>query len=133
VLGKLQSQFATKPVSVLFKHGGLTPRFNDDHIVFYGSDGAIYLQGHYGSGQLYHWGFSKQWEALPIPQNIMTSMPEVQGDTELCWHFLAREFVNDIRGEKVNPYPTFKEGSQYQQVIDLIREDAGWTDVAHLN
>jgi len=133
VLAKLQSQFATKPVSVLFKHGGLTPRFNDDHIVFYGSDGAIYLQGHYGSGQLYHCGFSKQWEALPIPQNIMTSMPEVQGDTELCWHFLAREFVNDIRGEKVNPYPTFKEGSQYQQVIDLIREDASWTDVAHLN
>ena len=52
VLAQLESPFAEKPVSVLFKHGGLVPRFNEDHIVFYGTEGAIYLKGHYGSGQL---------------------------------------------------------------------------------
>ena len=35
VLAQIQSELAKKPVSVLFKHGGLHPRFNDDHIVVY--------------------------------------------------------------------------------------------------
>ena len=52
VLAQLESEFAKKPVSVMFKHGGLHPRFNEDHIVFYGSKGAIYIKGHYGAGPL---------------------------------------------------------------------------------
>ena len=34
VLAQLESEYAEKPVSVLFKHGGLHPRFREDHIVF---------------------------------------------------------------------------------------------------
>ena len=132
-MAQLKSQFATKPVSVLFKHGGLVPRFNEDHIVFYGSDGAIYIKGHYGSGQLYLWNNKKQWHALPVPPEIAATIPDVQGDTEQCWHYLAQEFVKDIRGESVAPYPTFKEGSRYQQLIDIIRSNDHWTDVTHLN
>lgn len=52
VQARINSPLAAKPVSVLFKHGGLVPRFGDDHIVFYGTKGAIYIKGHYGSGQL---------------------------------------------------------------------------------
>jgi len=133
VMAQLQSKLASKPVSVLFKHGGLVPRFNEDHIVFYGSDGAIYIKGHYGSGQLYLWDKNKQWQELPIPQEIAATIPDVKGDTEQCWHYLAREFVKDIKGETVAPYPTFKEGSQYQQLIDIIRSNENRTDVTHLN
>jgi len=56
VTAKLESPFAKNPVSVLFKHGGLHPRFNQDYIIFYGSKGAIYIKGHYGSGPLYLYG-----------------------------------------------------------------------------
>lgn len=126
VLAQLESPFAGKPVSVLFKHGGLVPRFHDDHIVFYGREGAIYLKGHYGSGQLYLHK-DKDWHPLPLPQDIADSVPEVAGETEQCWHHLAREFLRDIKGETVAPYPTFREGSQYQQIIDLIRRNDGWT------
>ncbi len=129
VMAQLESPFAKKPVSVLFKHGGLVPRFHEDHIVFYGTEGAIYIKGHYGSGQLYHYGTDKNWRALPLPSGIAATMPEVSGETEQCWHFLAREFVRDITGETVPPYPTFKEGSAYQQIIEIIRENDSWTDV----
>lgn len=132
VLAQLESPFAEKPVSVLFKHGGLVPRFHEDHIVFYGNQGAIYIKGHYGSGQLYYYGKDKKWEELPVPAEIAETIPDVEGETERCWHYLAREFVRDISGETVEPYPTFKEGSQYQRIIDLIRENANWTDVTHL-
>lgn len=131
VLAQLRSPFAERPVSVLFKDGGLVPRFHEDHIVFYGTEGAIYVKGHYGSGPLYLWK-EGAWQELPPPQDIAAAVPDVDGETEQCWHTLAREFVRDIRGESVEPYPTFWEGSLYQQIIDLIREGDNWTDVSRL-
>ena len=132
VLAQIDSKLAKKPVSVMFKHGGLNPRFNDDHIVFYGSKGAIYIKGHYGSGPLYLYGEDKQWQEIPLPDDIVSDVPDVEGDTERNWRYLIRELVRDIQGQPVAPYQTFKEGSQYQALIDLIRKNDNWTDVSHL-
>lgn len=133
VLARIRSEHASKPVSVLFKHGGLHPRFEDDHLVFYGSKGAIYIKGHYGSGPLYLYSEGKNWRQVDLPAEIAADVPDVEGDTERNWQYLVREFVKDIRGEPVEPYQTFKEGSQYQQLIDIIRRSDGWIDVSHLN
>lgn len=133
VLVQLESPIAQKPVSVLFKHGGLNPRFNEDHIVFYGTKGAIYIKGHYGMGPLYTWHQAdKKWRELPLPQDIIENQPNVKGDTERNWQYLAREFVKDIKGDPFEPYQSFKEGSLYQQLIDIIRKNSGWTDVQYL-
>lgn len=132
VLAKLESNIAEKPVSVLFKHGGLNPRFNEDHIVFYGTKGAIYIKGHYGMGPLYIWDENKTWKELSLPQEIIDDQPKVEGDTERNWQYLAREFVKDIKGETFTYYQSFKEGSLYQRLIDIIRTNDNWTDVRHL-
>ena len=132
VLAQLESPIASKPVSVLFKHGGLNPRFNEDHIVFYGTKGAIYIKGHYGSGPLFVWDKNKTWQELPLPQHIVDNQPKVTGDTERNWQCLVREFLKDIKGEPYKPYQTFKEGSFYQQLIDLIRKNNHSIDVRHL-
>ncbi|MGI9229182.1 MAG: Gfo/Idh/MocA family protein, partial [Gammaproteobacteria bacterium] len=129
VLARLQSELAEKPVSVLFRHGGLHPRFNEDHLVFYGSKGAIYIKGHYGSGPLYLWGESKEWQKIALPQEIAADVPDIKDDTQRNWQYLVREFVKDISGTPVAPYLTFKEGYQYQQLIDLIRETNNWVEV----
>ncbi len=132
VLAQLESPIASKPVSVLFKHGGLNPRFNEDHIVFYGTKGAIYIKGHYGHGPLYTWKENKTWEELPLPQDIADEQPNIEGDTERNWQCLVREFVKDIKGEPFAPYQSFKEGSLYQQLIDLIRKNDNSIDVRYL-
>ena len=129
---KLESPLAKKPVSVLFKHGGLHPRFNEDYIAFYGSLGAIYIKGHYGSGPLYLHGKGRTWNETPLPADIAADIPDVEGDTERNWRYLIRKFVKDIQGEPVDHYQSFKEGSQYQQIIDVIRESDCWVDVQHL-
>lgn len=131
VMAQLESEIATKPVSVLFKHGGLNPKFHDNHIVFYGTKGAIFIEGHYGMGPLHVWD-DNQWQERPLPQEIIDDQPKVEGDTERNWQYLAREFVKDIKGETVAPYQSFKEGSLYQRLIDLIRKNDNWTDVRHL-
>ena len=132
VTAKLKSPYAKKPVSVLFKHGGLHPRFNEDYIAFYGSLGTIYIKGHYGSGPLYVFGEKKMWEERSLPADIAAKIPDVDGDTERNWRYLIREFVKDIQGNPFDPYQTFKEGRQYQQIIDIIRNSDCWVDVTHL-
>ncbi len=132
VLAKMHSEYASKPVSVLFKHGGLNPRFNEDHLVFYGSKGAIYIKGHYGSGPLYLYGAEKEWQEVKLPADIAADVPNIEGDTERNWRYLIRELVRDVSGESVAPYQTFREGSQYQQIIDIIRRCDSWVDVSDL-
>ena len=132
VTAKLESPFAKNPVTALFKHGGLHPRFNEDYIAFYGSKGAIYIKGHYGSGPLYLYGKNKIWSETPLPADIAADIPDVEGDTERNWRYLIREFVKDIQGEPVSHYQTFQEGSEYQQIIDVIRESNCWVDVSNL-
>ncbi len=132
VTAKLHSPHANKPVTALFKHCGLHPRFTEDYIALYGAKGAIYIKGHYGSGPLYFYGASKKWEEVKLPADIATDVPDGEGDTERNWRYLIREFVKDIKGEPVQPYLTFKEGAQYQQLIDLIRKNDNCTNVEHL-
>jgi len=137
VTAKIDSPLAKNPVTALFKHGGLQPRFHEDFIAFYGSAGAIYIKGHYGSGPLYLYGTDKtlaekKWTETPLPADIAADVPNVKGDTERNWQYLIREFVKDIQGETAAPYQTFKEGAQYQQLIDIIRQNDSWTDVKDL-
>jgi predicted dehydrogenase len=128
VMARLNSPLAVQPVSVMFKHGGLVPRFHDDHIVIYGTKGAIHLQGHYGSGALsLHKG--GDWIATPTPVDIANMPPAGLGETEQCWHILADLFVRDIRGEAVPSYPTFAQGRLYQNIIDVIRESDNWVKI----
>lgn len=132
VLASLESEYASKPVSVMFKHGGLHPHFDDNHIAFYGSKGAIYIKEHYASGPLYFYGQDKKWQELALPKDIVQSLPNINGDTERNWAHLARELVKDISGKSVDPYQSFKEGSQYQQIIDIIRQNGNWHSLEHL-
>lgn len=83
-------------------------------------------------GPLYVYDENKTWKELPLPQDIIDDQPKVEGDTERNWQYLVREFVKDIKGEKVAYYQSFKEGSLYQQLIDIIRKNNNWTDVSHL-
>lgn len=132
-LAKIESDYkAASPVSVLFKHGGLVPRFHEDHIVFYGSKGAIYIKGHYGKGPLYLTTNGGEWEELETPKDILASLPDIEDDTQRNWTHLASLLVKDVSGEKVEPYQTFKDGSKYQQIIDLIRKNSSWIDVTNL-
>lgn len=132
VLAQLESRYPAKqPVSVLFRHGGLQPRFNEDHIVIYGSEGAIYIKGHYGSGPFYLYERG-DWREIPLPGEIAAKVPDIEDDTQRNWTYLIREFIKDIQGIPFEPYPTFKEGSEYQQIIDLIRKNDRWIDVSHL-
>lgn len=134
VLAQIESaRQAKQPVSVLFKHGGLTPRFADDHITFHGSEGSIYIKGHYGSGPLYFCQAGQsEWQEIVLPEDIKASLPDIQDDTQRSWTHLAKLFVKDIEGKPVEAYQTFADGCRYQHIIDIIRANNSWVDVSKL-
>ncbi|WP_413700109.1 Gfo/Idh/MocA family protein [Psychromonas sp. KJ10-10] len=124
VMMQIESDYPAKqPVSVLIKHGGLVPRFNEDHLVFHGSKGSIYIKGNYGAGPLYLWDEKKEWNEVELPTTISESLPDIADDTQRSWTHLATQMVKDLNGETVEPYQTFKDGSEYQVIIDKIREN----------
>ncbi|MGB2079648.1 MAG: Gfo/Idh/MocA family protein, partial [Vibrio sp.] len=115
VLMQVESRIkASQPVSVLYKHGGLVPRFHDDYLVFHGSKGSIYIKGHYGAGPLYLWqrdADTPQWQEVALPESIQQSLPPIEDDTQRSWTHLARQLVMDLEGKTVPAYPTFEQGA----------------------
>ena len=124
----MASPYADQTVSVLFKHGGLVPRFREDHIAIYGTEGAIYLEGHYGTGPV-HLHDGQVWSARPTPADLAASVRPDLGETEQYWLLLAERFVADIRGEPAAPYPGFDTGALYQNIIDALRRSDTWHDI----
>lgn len=115
------------PVSALFKHGGMQPRFRqDDSIDFYGSDAAIHIDGAYAQGPVFLKERKGDWKQIDPSDRIMDSIPDIEDDTQRNWTQLAREFVADIRGEGYSGYQTFKDGWIFQEAIDAIRRADGW-------
>lgn len=64
---------------------------------------------------------------------IVTTLPDIEDDTQRNWTHLANEFVRDVSGETVEPYQTFKDGCLYQEIIDVIRKNNTWVDVSDLS
>lgn len=127
VMARIKSDYpADNPVSILFQHGGLVPHFDDNHIVFYGSEGAIYIKGHYGDGPLYLSKNQGEWQELETPESITSQQPDIADDTLRSWTILAKKLVDDIEGKSDEAYQGFKDGWEYQQIIESIRTEEPW-------
>ena len=133
VLANFDSAHAAKPVSALFQHIALQPRFQSDYIAFYGSRGAIYVEGHYGQGPLFYSEANQgKWQQLPLPEHIRQSQPDIADDTQRNWTILAQAFIADIRSEPHDMYQTFEDGWIYQEVIDVIRMGHDWFELTNM-
>ena len=118
---ELESPFAKKPVSALFKHSGLHPRFHGDYMSVYGEEGAIFMTDSYVQGDLYIYDRKRGWQQTPVPESITNYLPAIEDDTQRNWTAHMREFVAHIRGEAHEPYQTFEDGAHYQEIIERIR------------
>jgi hypothetical protein len=115
-----------RPVSALFKHGGMQPRYLPDYVAFFGSEGAIHINGSYAQGPLYLKTRSSEWQQLTVPDRITKALPPAGDDSLRNWMQLAREFVEGINGDGYCGYQTFREGWIYQEAIDAVRRGEGW-------
>lgn len=118
-----------QPVTAVFRHGGLLPRFQPDYVAFYGSEGAIHISGSYAQGPLHVWKRGREWEKVALPAHIVDPLPRIEDDTQRNWTVLAGQFVADIEGRNGDGYQTFRDGWIYQEVVDAIRRRDAWFKV----
>jgi hypothetical protein len=64
-----------------------------------------------------------------VPDRIFDRLPRVAHALHRDWAALATEFVADIEGRPHEPYPTFREGWIYQEIVDVVRAGKGWTPI----
>ena len=70
------------------------------------------------------------WVQIERPDSITDSLPIIEDDTQRNWTQLAREFVADIQGKGTSGYPSFKDGWIYQEIVDAVRADRQWSEIA---
>ena len=116
-------------VSVLFKQAGMHPGFNKDYIAFFGREASLHIDGAFAQGPMHLCRRNGEWEEIPLPEEIINSLPDIEHPVIRCWTQLAREFVADINGEGYSGYQTFKEGWIFQEVFAAIRSELGWVDI----
>ncbi len=115
-----------QPITSIFRHGGMQPKFENDYIAFYGDEGSIHIGGAYAQGPLHVKNPGSDWEPVQVPPSITDSVPNIEDDTQRNWTVLMSELVADIRGEGYTGYQTFKDGWLFQEAVDAVRRGDGW-------
>lgn len=118
-----------QPVTSVFRHGGMQPKFEGDYVAFYGDEASIHIGGAYAQGPSHVKRRGSDWELVPVPADITDGLPDIEDDTQRNWTVLIGEWLTDIRGEGYCGYQTFKEGWQFQAAVDAVRGGDGWFEV----
>jgi predicted dehydrogenase len=114
--------------SALFKGSARAVGRTSEYLAFYGERGTLHLSGPNAPDNLEHFDHKlREWQALPIPAQVIEALPQVDDPVQRGWNQLFREFVADIQREGDAGYPTFYEGWLHNEVIDIVRSGRGWT------
>jgi predicted dehydrogenase len=117
--------------SALFRGSATAVCRNPHYLAFYGEEGTLHMS-HSSFSQApdsleYFDPKAGEWQALPIPSQIMASLPQVDDVVQRDWNQLFHEFVADVQGEGNAGYSTFHEGWLHNEIIDIVRSGRGWT------
>ena len=98
-----------------------------DYLALHGTKGTLCLTGPNSPDRIHHFDWeSRKWEEMPIPQEIMASLPQADNFVQRDWNHLFREFVADVRGESYAGYPTFRDGWVAAEIIEIARTGQSW-------
>lgn len=116
--------------SVLFHTSLMATSQHPNSLVFYGTGGTLQLTAvaSLWPNHLQHFSPEHEaWQELPVPQELVDVMPAVEDRVQRDWNQFFAEFVADVRGEGHAGYPTFRDGWLANEVIDIVRSQAGRT------
>jgi predicted dehydrogenase len=96
----------------------------------YGTKGTLVMTGWGGDKVIHHRETSgDDWRQLSIPAGDEPGWLATDSNEQRNWKAVVRRFVADIRGEPTSFYPTFVDGCEASEIIDIVRGRAGWSPV----
>ncbi|MBC7812956.1 MAG: Gfo/Idh/MocA family oxidoreductase [Burkholderiales bacterium] len=115
-------------VEVLTDSSGASLAGEPNHLLFHGESGVLKVSGPgFWPSEIRHLaGANQDWREMPIPQDILATLPQVEDRQQQQWNQLFQDFVADIRGESFASYPTFHDGWTASEIIDDVRSNRAW-------
>jgi predicted dehydrogenase len=112
-------------------YGSLTSLNPDSgRFALYGTKGTLVMTGWGDDKVVQHRDVAREeWRQLSIPAVDESGWLATDNNEQRNWNAVVRRFVADIRGEATSFYPTFEDGCEASEIIDIIRGGAGWTPV----
>lgn len=97
--------------------------------LLHGTSGTLAIKGS-GNGKEIHIQQSEGRDWHPVaPAALVPGWVASASNEQNNWNTAFRNFVADVRGEEHSFYPTFEDGCQASEIIDIIRAGAGWTQI----
>jgi predicted dehydrogenase len=113
--------------SALFQLSDMATSPYPEYLAFYGTQGTLVLTGPNAPDRIQRFDLERQaWEDVPIPQTVITSLPQIEDGGQRDWNQLFREFVADVRGAGYMGYPTFHDGWVCAEIIEIVRSGRSW-------
>ena len=114
--------------SALFQLSAMAMGEQPNYIAFHGVADTLYLTGSaFWPNHIQRFNQQRQaWEDLPVPQEVIASLPRVEDGAQRDWNQLFREFVADVRDEGYTGYPTFYDGWVCAEIIEIVRRGGSW-------
>lgn len=96
----------------------------------YGSKGTLVMTGTGYAKVIHHRDVTREgWHQLSIPPVDEPGWLATDSNEQRNWKAAVRRFVADIRGQATSFYPTFEDGCEASEIIEIVRNGAGWTPV----
>jgi predicted dehydrogenase len=112
-------------------YGSLTSLNSDSgRFALYGTKGTLVMTGWSDDKVVQHRDVAREeWRQMSIPAVDESGWLATDNKEQRNWNAVVRRFVADIRGEATSFYPTFEDGCEASEIIDIVRGGAGWTPV----
>jgi predicted dehydrogenase len=115
--------------TVLFQNSAASIGDYSSYAAFYGTTATLRIEFGQANRILLLTTDQPGGKEMPIPQDIVTRLPELADHTQRDWNQLALEFVADIRGDGYLGYPTFYDGWVAGEIIANVRSANSWVSI----
>ena len=96
----------------------------------YGAKGTSVIAGGGNAEVILHRNAAREgWHQLIMPAENEPGWLATDSNEQRNWKAVVRRFVADIRAEPTSFYPTFVDGCEASEIIDIVRGRAGWSPV----
>ena len=96
----------------------------------YGTKGTLLITGSGDAKAILHRdATSHDWRQVSVPPVHASWWLSGDSNEQHNWKATIQQFVADIRGEASAFYPSFDDGCEASEIIDVIRSGAGWSAV----
>jgi predicted dehydrogenase len=119
-----------EPVTARFFGSLNTLNPEGGRFALYGTKGTLVMAGGGDAKVILHHDAARDgWHQLTMPAENEPGWLATDSNEQRNWKAVVRRFVADIRGEPTSFYPTFVDGCEASEIIDIVRGRAGWSPV----